>query len=126
MAQETVDQRIARYTESLKVLAPYLAQEFPSMGNRTPGSIVDDVGPLKEVIKEAEKVVKILQGIVDSKMTPADGNIIKGENYSMKLVPVTQRKLDQGKAKEILQRLGIPEDDYMYDLDMSQHRFSKL
>lgn len=122
----SIDKRVAKYAAALNILAPYLEPEFPSMRNRTPGSIVDDIGPINELMKDCEKVKKTLQGIVDSKMTPTDDGVINGENYQMKIVPVSQRKLDQGKAKEILERLGVDPDEYMYDLDMQQHRYKAL
>lgn len=124
----TIDKRVAKYAAALNVLAPYLEPEFPSMGNRTPGSIVDDIGSINELLKDCEKVKKTLQGIADSKMSDEDKKKghISGEKYKMTLVNVSQRKLDQGKAKAKLEELGVDEDEYMYDLDMQQHRYKAL
>ena len=125
MAKETTAQRIERYQETVKILAPYVDDDFPSMGNRTPGSIVDDIGPINALLKDLEKAKKTLQNIVDTKMLLTDNGVITGEKYQMKLVPVSQRKLHQETAKNVLEELGRL-DECMYDLDMSQHRYKEL
>lgn len=122
---ETKAQRVERYKAAVEVLAPYLEDDFPSMGNRTPGSIVDDIGPINELLKDCEKVKKILQNILDSKMIPEDKGVIKGEGYEMKLIPVTQRRIHSDTAKNVLEELGRL-DECMYDLDMTQHKYKKL
>ena len=125
MAKETLEQKRARYYAAVDALLPYTESDFPAMGNRTPASIVDDAGPINDLKKVCEATVKTLNGIIDSKMMPGEKKV-EGEDYSMTLVDMTQRKLDQTKAKEILDRLGVDPDEYMYDLDMTQHRYKKL
>ena len=125
MAKETTEQRRARFYAAVDLLLPYCEAEMPSLGNRTPGSLVDDAGPMKELEKELTRVVKILNGIIDSKLQGGETEF-SGENYKMKLTAVSQRKLHQANAKKILEDNGFLEGDYMYDLDMTQHRYTKL
>lgn len=124
VAKETIDQKRARLYKAVDILLPYTMAEFPQMGNRTPGSIVDDVGPIKELEKLSKETVKTLNGIIDSKMMLGETKI-EGENFKMTLTGVTQRKLDQTKAKEVLEEVGRLEE-CMQDIVMEQHRYGKV
>lgn len=116
---------VAELHEAVDLLAPYLQSEFPAMGNRTPGSIVDDAGAINELKKHSEKVVKILNGIVDTKLMPGESEIL-GEARKMKLVPMTQRKVTNAKVQEYCDKHGLDIEDFKDDVDMTQHRYGKL
>lgn len=120
----TIEQKRADLYAAVDILIPYTMPDFPQMGNRTPGSIVDDAGPLKELHKLSETAVKTLNGIIDSKMMPGELEV-KGEKHKMKITKVTQRKLHQETAKRVLEEIDRLEE-CMYDLDMDQHRYSKV
>lgn len=118
------DQLIKDLHDAVDKLAPYLQSEFPAMGNRTPGSIVDDAGAINELKKHSEKVVKILNGIVDTKMMPGEAEAV-GEVYRMKLLPMTQNRLSQAKVEEYCEANGLDISMFKADIDITQHRYSK-
>lgn len=119
-------------------------KEMPKMGNWTPARLVDMVGEMKEIEKDAKKTINMLNSVIDSKITPEElegKKAISGEKYSMKISPVSQYRLDtdlaRAKITELAKKLYkdnpecdklvADELDYCHKtIDMSQHRYDEL
>lgn len=125
MAKETIDQKRKRLYAAVDALLPYTMSEFPQMGNRTPGSIADDVGQIKELEKLSKAVANVLNGIIDSKLEPGE-LVVRGEQFRMTLSTQNRRALNQTVAKELLAKAGYDEDEYMTDTEVLTHRYSKV
>ena len=122
MPKETTEQKAVRYKKIIDDLMPYLEKDFPNLGNRTPASLVDDAGGFNELKKDCERIVKTLNGVIDSKLKPDETHIKGGKRYGMKLVTTSRRALDQTKVKEYLESKGILEE-FMVESEVVQHRF---
>lgn len=142
------EERHKEYLEGAEHLIMFNAiKEMPKMGNMSASRLVDMVGCIKVLEKDVKKTVGLLNGIIDSKLTPEElegTKSIIGEKYSMKITPVTQYRLKEDLAKQkIIELATIVHRDIadldarnlaiqkelaacMYDLDMSQHRYESL
>lgn len=114
-------------------------KEMPKMGNMTPARLVDIVGNLKVVEKDAKKTIDLLNGIIDSKIEEGETEV-KGENYTMKLVEVEQMRLNGDLAKATIKNLVKRLGEFYPDFDeakanqliadchlplyMTQHKYS--
>lgn len=125
MADETEDQKRKRLYAAVDALIPYTMKTFPNMGNRTPGSIADDVGMIKELEKLSKAAINTLNGIIDSKLEKGE-LVAKGEHFKMTLQSSTRTALDQTKAKELLAKEGYEESEYMRETDVLTHKYSKV
>lgn len=124
MAEESIEDKRARLYAAVDILLPYTMKRFPEMGNRTPGSIVDDIGPLKELEKLSKETIKVLQGIADTKLEPGETEL-RGDVFKMTITSQTRTALNQQTAKERLAELGEL-DNHMNITFVDTHRYSKI
>lgn len=128
----TPAEKEAHYNEGIKNLMPWVGDTLPNMSNYTPERLVDEVGILKELEKDAKKVIATLNGIIDSKNP--ENEVIKGENYKLTIIPVTQMRLDAELAKSKIRELAklcgkepdLEVEACILPIDMSQHRYSAV
>jgi hypothetical protein len=107
--------KVRRYDLATSIMLPYQAPELPLLGNTTPEALVDQIGYLKELQKDAEKVENILwqrlsalQGgghPLNSQGIPTP-DPCQGDIFSYTVGNQEREMLNQAKAKEILTEIG--------------------
>lgn len=94
--------------EATEIAIPYFGPEIPSLDNHTPEQICDDLGVVKVAKKALEQVEKTLSERFKPKM---EGLLeLRGTRYIATKRPSQRIMLNQGKAKELLERadeLGV-------------------
>jgi hypothetical protein len=143
----TQEDREALYKRVSEELLPFLAKEPPKLGNATSPTLVDTVGDFKVMHGDLEAQIKMLNNVIDSKMTDEEKEAkkVKGDNYNLKLVPMTQYRVSATLAdnmvvnlchrlNECYKQLGHqhllldPEQlkaDIRAPVDMTQHRYEE-
>lgn len=89
---------------SAEVVA-YAAKEVPPIGNYTEEGLTDLFGYLNEARKELEKTEKIVRGRLEAML--AGRKESKGDNFQYKKSTTATSRLNQGKAKDTLEKLGV-------------------
>jgi hypothetical protein len=101
---------------AFKVLQPWFEREAPKMGNVTPVALIDDIGPLKALRKDIEKVEKLYVDLLKAKLGREQPWTKRGDTYEASQTIVPRRMLNQQKAKDYFEAQGIL-DDFMTDAD---------
>lgn len=101
--------KLQKYEKATTTILSYQAQIVPDLGNRTEAALIDEMGEIKELIKDAEKVEKILK----ERLASMQGGSIKnsrGDAYMVEVRVSERTALNQTKAKEVLEEVGrLPE-----------------
>lgn len=97
------------YDRAAQVMVDYKAPEIPDLGNATPSALIDQIGDLKQVQKDAEKVENILWERLRA-MQGGTYLFLRATNYDFKFESRPTVRLDQAKAKEVLEKLGRLEE----------------
>jgi hypothetical protein len=109
-------QREKEWEAAFKVLQPWFEREAPKMGNVTPVALIDDIGPLKALRKDIEKVEKLYVDLLKAKLGREIPWTRRGDTYEAVQTLVPRRALNQQKAKDYLESQGIL-DDFMDDAE---------
>ena len=109
-SEMTDNQRLINGTmdAASELVVAYAAPEVPSLENKTPQGLLEDFGRLNEARKAVEKTEKIvrsrLEALIEGKRE------LRGDNFTYKKEVTERYALNQTKAKETLQGLGLLED----------------
>ena len=87
------------------VAITYAGPEVPPPGNLTCQGLVEELGYINEGKKQLEKLEKILKERLKSR--PDFSKEIKSDNFTMTLEDRTRCALNQTRAKEKLEELGV-------------------
>jgi hypothetical protein len=103
-----------RYRKAVDSLLPWFRRETPKLSNATNQYFADEIGRLNEMRKDIEKVEKILKTIYKTRKAP---EIVRGDEFEVELSMRPRRALDQTRAKEYFEKLGIL-DEYMVESEV--------
>lgn len=82
------------------------ANSLPNLGNLTPSAICDSIGYLKQLEKDAKKVMGTLQGIFDTKVNLKEGEVSRGDRFYCEIRDGRQQRLVAELARTELIRLA--------------------
>ena len=144
---EAQQEREKIYLEAIEHLLLFNAvptQDLPKMGNWSAGRLIDMVGAIKQIHKDADTTIKFLNGVIDSKATPDElegKKTIDGEKFKLKFVPMEQNRVKTEYATAAVTRLarlvyqGDPDIETKVQrevqgiyapVDMTQHRYDRI
>lgn len=94
----------ANLEKAIDFALPYFASKVPPLGNLTAPRITDEVGVIKEAIKDLEKVSGTMMERLKS-MT-RDQKTSRGDNFNMEKRESERTALNQAAAKEFFTELS--------------------
>lgn len=89
---------------ALDTMLPYFGDKIPELGNLTPQGMIDFLGSVKELIKDAEKVENILKERLKPQLEGR--RQLEGDVFKMDISTSTRNALNQAKSKEVLDSIG--------------------
>lgn len=100
--------KFLNFQQAADLAIPYYAKEVPALGNLTPQGLVDQLGTVKDAIKDLEKVEGILKGRLESQLEGK--RTLRGDSHEMEIRSSERTALNQAKVKEYLTEQGILEE----------------
>lgn len=94
-----------RYERATTTILSYQAKEVPALGNKGESAMIDELGEVNELLKDAEKVKNILKERLASIQ---GGSVVdaRGDAYKVEVRSSERTALNQTKAKEVLEEVG--------------------
>lgn len=94
------------YDQAITDLVEFAAPKAPALGNKGTAQVVDMTGRLNELRKGADKIEKLLKGVIETKV-PETEKEVRGEAYVMCIeTGISTTRLNQDVAKSLLQDFG--------------------